>query len=79
MKVRKQYIALLDNYFKGRGWFSNRVRKLTEEEARPLLDEGKIINYIPEPKRMVRFINAEGKVSILTWGEYLKKVRRQKE
>jgi transposase len=39
-------------YFKGRGWFSNRIRKLTDEEARPLLDEGKIIDYIPEPKRM---------------------------
>lgn len=78
MKVRKKYIAIVDIYFKGRGWFSNRVRKLTEQEARPLLNAGKIIEYIPQPRRMVRLISADGKVLILTWGEYLKKVRRQK-
>jgi hypothetical protein len=76
MKVRKRYMAMVDMFFKGRGWFSNRVRKLTEEEARPLLDAGKIIEYIPQAKRMVRLISSEGKVSILTWGEYLKRTRQ---
>jgi hypothetical protein len=73
MKVRKQYIAMVDMAFKGGYWFSNRIRKLTEDEASPLLATGKIINYIPNPKRMVNLVDSDGNVSILTWGEYLKR------
>jgi len=71
----KDYVAIIDQPDKrGNLWGSNTTRKLTESEAKPLLESGKIQEAAPvEPKRMVNITHPDGTQETITWGEYLKK------
>ena len=51
--MKKGYITLRDREWKGKEWFTSyksclNVRKLTNEEAKPLLEEGTIQEVIPK-------------------------------
>ena len=76
---KKQYIAIRDQRDPKnpeKGWYSGTgvIRTLTTEQAKPLLEKDKIVEYIPpEPKRMVRLLNHEGKEEEITWGKYLRR------
>jgi len=78
--MKKTYTAIIDQPDKqGRFWASGTTRILREEEARPLLERGLIIEAPPpESKRMVRLVSTEGKVEVISWSEHLKR-RRAKE
>lgn len=50
--MKKPYITKIDRTWKGKTWFSSLgrakiIRKLTDEEAKPLLEEGTIEEVIP--------------------------------
>ena len=76
MENTREYIAVLDQAApNNRGsefWFSKQVRRLTPEQAAPLLEAGKIEEHNPTPRRMVEITHADGKRETLTWGAYLK-------
>ena len=66
MKNTKPYYTRRDMLWKKRGWYTGMIRKLTDEEAKPLLEKELI--YEVKPKR---FVILDGKE--MTWGEYLKR------
>ncbi len=50
--MKKSYITLRDTQWKGKEWFTSfrsyrNIRRLTDEEAKPLLEEGTIKEYNP--------------------------------
>lgn len=78
--TKKEYVAIVDQPDnRGKFWSSGTTRKLTSEEAKLLLEKGKIKEYEkPESKRMVEMTEADGTKKTLTWGEYLKRRASQK-
>ena len=53
-KTTEPYITLRDREWKGKEWFTSygshlNIRKLTDEEAEPLLSEGTVQKIIPKP------------------------------
>ncbi len=67
--MSKYYQTLLDRSWKGKEWFSGErnKRKLTDEEAKPLLEKEEIKEVDMSPKK---FVILDGKE--MTWGAYLK-------
>lgn len=65
--MKKTYKALRDISLKGKFWFSNTCRKLTDEEAKPYLEKESIIPYEPKPKKFVTLDGVQ-----MSWGDYLK-------
>ena len=62
----KPYKTKRDMQWKNRAWYTGEMtRKLTGEEAKPLLEQGLI--YEPQPKR---YVILNGKK--MAWGDYLK-------
>ena len=80
MRTRKKtYLAIIDqNDPRGFFWGSGLTRKLTEEEAAPLLAKGKIVEYVATPKKFVEMVAPDGGKKLISWGEYLKYKNRLK-
>ena len=75
---KKQYIAIVDQShptMKDKFWMSNQIKGLTEAQAKPLLEKGKIREVSQEdtaPKKFVDIVEPDGTTKRMTWGEYLK-------
>lgn len=67
MKNKKYYSTRKDIVFKNRYWFTGLKRKLSDEEAKPLLEKGIIYEVDTSLKK---FVILDGKQ--ITWSEYLK-------
>lgn len=75
LKGTQAYEAIFDILdLKGRLWYAGSTRKLTEIQAMPYIEKGKICIWVkPAPKK---FVILDGKE--MTWGEYLKTKKRRK-
>ncbi len=75
---KKYYVALRDQLFKGKPFFTGKEfkRKMSDEEAKHLLEKGMIREYIDEPRKFVTVYDPEEGTKTITWGEYLKKRRK---
>jgi len=69
---KKTYLSLIDIPFKNRFWLSGRVRKLNDEEAKPLIESEAIVEHNPVPKRWVIIKHPDGASEKMSWGDYLK-------
>ena len=81
----KTYITSVDVMdHKGNFWMSGTTRNLTPDELEHIKTRaGSKAQYIteykkPEAKRMVELINPNGSKEVMTWGEYLRRVRSKK-
>jgi len=81
---KKDYIAILDTQDprNKKFWLSSQIRKITPDQAKPLLEKGKIREVTEEdtaPKKFVDIVEPDGKTRRITWGQYLKERKAAKK
>ena len=76
--MKNTYIAILDLFHNGKLWGSGLTRRLSEEEAAPLLAKGRIKIYDAAPRKSVEIKKADGETVNMTWSEYLKSKREKR-